>query len=63
MLGLRASMPKRSTWRRAQIDTLRLHLIKIAARRRDEDKNSPAHANFVSPIRISCALRLPEFPA
>jgi hypothetical protein len=31
-LGLRASMPKRSTWRRAQIDTLRLHLIKIAAR-------------------------------
>lgn len=32
MWGLRASMPKRSTWRRAQFDTLRLCLIKIAAR-------------------------------
>lgn len=32
MWGLRASMPKRSTWRVAQFDTLRLRLIKIAAR-------------------------------
>jgi hypothetical protein len=30
--GLRASMPKRSTWRRAQFDTLRLCIIKIAVR-------------------------------
>ena len=32
MWGLRAAMPKRSTWRGAQFDTLRLRLIKIAAR-------------------------------
>ena len=30
--GLRVSMPKRSMWRVAQFDTLRLRLIKIAAR-------------------------------
>jgi len=28
---LRAACPKRSTWRRAQFDTLRLHLVKLAA--------------------------------
>ncbi len=32
MWGLRASIPRRSTWRVAQFDTLRLRLIKIAAR-------------------------------
>jgi hypothetical protein len=32
MWGLRASMPKRSMWRVAQFDTLRLRLVKIAAR-------------------------------
>ena len=32
MWGLRALMPKRSLWRIAQFDTLRLRLIKIAAR-------------------------------
>jgi hypothetical protein len=32
MWGLRVSMPKRSMWRLAQFDTLRLRLIKIAAR-------------------------------
>jgi len=31
-VGLRASMPKRSMWRVAQFDTLRLRLIKVAAR-------------------------------
>ncbi len=31
MWGLRTSMPKRSMWRVAQFDTLRLRLIKIAA--------------------------------
>lgn len=30
--GLRASMPRRSSWRKAQFDTLRLKLIKVAAR-------------------------------
>ncbi|BDA87238.1 hypothetical protein Sa4125_47800 (plasmid) [Aureimonas sp. SA4125] len=30
--GLRVSMPKRSSWRALQFDTLRLRLIKIAAR-------------------------------
>ena len=32
MWGLRVSMPKRSMWRTAQFDTLRLRLIKVAAR-------------------------------
>lgn len=32
MWGLRESMPKRSMWRAAQFDTLRLRLVKIAAR-------------------------------
>jgi hypothetical protein len=32
MWGLRVSTPKRSTWRVAQFDTLRLRLVKIAAR-------------------------------
>jgi len=32
MWGFRLSMPKRSMWRVAQFDTLRLRLIKIAAR-------------------------------
>ena len=32
MWGLRASMPKRSMWHVAQFDTLRLRLIKVAAR-------------------------------
>jgi hypothetical protein len=32
MWGLRVSMPKRSIWRLAQFDTLRLRLIKIGAR-------------------------------
>ena len=32
MWGLRESMPKRSIWRGAQFDTLRLRLVKIAAR-------------------------------
>ena len=32
MWGLRTAMPKRSVWRTVQFDTLRLRLIKIAAR-------------------------------
>jgi hypothetical protein len=32
MWGLRASMPRHSTWRVAQFDTLRLRLVKVAAR-------------------------------
>ena len=32
MWSLRAAMPKRSQWRRAQVDTLRLRMIKVAAR-------------------------------
>ena len=32
MWGLRDAMPKRSMWRGAQFDTLRLRLVKIAAR-------------------------------
>jgi hypothetical protein len=32
MWSLRAAMPRRSSWRVAQFDTLRLRLVKLAAR-------------------------------
>ena len=52
MWGLRVSMPKRSMWRVAQFDTLRLRLIKIAARRRDEDDDQGSLADRRVPPRI-----------
>ena len=42
MWGLRAMMPKRSLWRIAQFDTLRLRLIKIAARVVELEDPDPA---------------------
>jgi len=48
--GLRVSMPKRSMWRVAQFDTLRLRLIKgRRAGRRVEDHDPRASADIVPP--------------
>ena len=41
MWGLRQSMPRRSRWRVAQFDTLRLRLVKIAARRCRDENHDP----------------------
>jgi len=48
-VGLRASMPRRSMWRVAQFDTLRLRLIKVAAR----------VVEMKTMIRVSCRRRAP----
>jgi len=47
--GLRASMPRRSMWRVAQFDTLRLRLIKVAAR----------IVEMKTMIRFTCRRRAP----
>ena len=55
MWGLRVSMPKRSIWRVAQFDTLRLRLIKVAARvveMKTHDQDSPRRRR--APPRIFC---------
>jgi hypothetical protein len=58
MWGLRVSMPKRSVWRVAQFDTLRLHLIKVAAPPATHSVEQNACANYgairgVTPSRAS----------
>ncbi|MER9301277.1 transposase, partial [Mesorhizobium sp. M0621] len=46
-VGLRAAMPKRSSFAVALFEMLRLRLIKIAARGRDENPNPPAPADIL----------------
>jgi hypothetical protein len=61
MWGLRNAMPKRSTWRTVQFDTLRLRLIKIAARvtelktmiRVSGQRHVPINASSGSPSLVS----------
>jgi hypothetical protein len=63
MWGLRISAPKRSMWRVAQFDTLRLHLIKIAARVVEMKTMIRVHLPTSCPaqdvIRFACA-RIPR---
>ena len=49
MWGLRAAMPKRSSFAVAQFDTLRLRFIKIAARGRKEDPDPRLDAHRLPP--------------
>ena len=63
MWGLRVSMPKRSSWRVAQFDTLRLRLIKIAARVVEMKTMIRVHLPTSCPGReiLHCALgRIPH---
>src|SRR5215210_7833816 len=54
LLSLRSLMPKRSQWRVVQFDTLRLRLIKIAARRRpDRPSRRPLKRHHPRPTEIS----------
>jgi len=49
--GLRSAMPKRSDWRLAQFDTLRLRLIKIAARVVEMRTQIRIHMPTASPVQ------------
>ena len=55
--SLRSLMPKRSTWRVAQFDTLRLRLVKLAARVVALKTRVMLHLPSACPTRPSCASR------
>ena len=62
MWGLRASMPKRSWWRTAQFDTLRLRLIKIAARVVEMKTMIKVHLPTACPDQAIMRLMLERIP-
>jgi hypothetical protein len=62
MWGLRASMPKRSFWRSAQFDTLRLRLIKIAARVVEMKTMIKIHLPTACPVQDILRLVLTRIP-
>ena len=61
-VGLRASMPKRSFWRSAQFDTLRLRLIKIAARVVEMKTMIKIHLPTACPVQDILRLVLTRIP-
>ena len=58
MWGLRASMPKRSSWRLLQFDTLRLRLIKIAAQVVEIKTLIKVHLPTASPVQTITPIAL-----
>jgi hypothetical protein len=62
MWGLRVSMPKKSLWRVAQFDTLRLRLIKIAARVVEMKTMIRVHLPTACPARDVLHLVLGRMP-
>ncbi|MCW2319285.1 hypothetical protein M2322_004854 [Rhodoblastus acidophilus] len=62
MWGLRAAMPKRSFWRSAQFDTLRLRLIKIAARVVEMKTMIKVHLPTACPVQETLRLVLTRIP-
>jgi hypothetical protein len=58
MWGLRSLMPRRSLWRTAQFDTLRLRLLKIAARVVELKTKLRIHLPTVCPVQPVLALVL-----
>ena len=62
MWGLRASMPKRSMWRVAQFDTLRLRLIKVAARVVELKTMIKIHLPTAYPAQDVLSLALTRIP-
>jgi hypothetical protein len=62
MWGLRMSMPKRSIWRVAQFDTLRLRLIKIAARIVEMKTMIKIHLPTSSPVQTIMPIALARIP-
>ena len=64
MWALRAAMPKRSAWRVAQFDTLRLRLVKIAARVEEMKTQIRLHLPSACPFQAILRTvlgRLPRF--
>lgn len=62
MWGLRAMMPKRSSWRTAQFDTLRLRLVKIAARVVEMKTQIRLHLPTATPAQEILRLVLERIP-
>jgi Transposase DDE domain group 1 len=62
MWGLRASMPKRSMWRVAQFDILRLRLIKVAARVVELKTMIKIHLPTAYPAQDVLSLALTRIP-
>jgi hypothetical protein len=62
MWGLRASMPKRSMWRIAQFDTLRLRLIKLAARVVEMKTMIRVHLPTSCPAQLILRIALGRIP-
>ena len=62
MWGLRAAMPKRSTWRAAQFDTLRLRLVKIAVRIVEMKTMIRVHLPSSCPARAIMPIALSRIP-
>jgi len=62
MWGLRVSMPRRSVWRVAQFDTLRLRLIKIAARVVEMKTMIQVHLPTAFPIQDMTRFALARIP-
>jgi hypothetical protein len=60
--GLRVSMPKRSVWRVAQFDTLRLRLIKVAARVVEMKTMIKIHLPTAYPAQDVLCLALTRIP-
>jgi hypothetical protein len=59
---LRAALPRRSPWRRAQFDTLRLRLIKIAARVVEMKTRITVHLPSACPAAPVMRLLLERLP-
>jgi hypothetical protein len=62
MWSLRAVMPRRSTWRVMQFDTLRLRLIKVAVRVVDLKRQIKLHLPTSTPNHAIFALLLGRLP-
>jgi hypothetical protein len=62
MWSLRSLMPKRSTWRVAQFDTLRLRLVKLAARVVELKTRVVLHLPSACPYRAVLRLALGRMP-
>jgi hypothetical protein len=62
MWNLRALMPRRSSWRVMQFDTLRLRLVKLAARVADLKRQIKLHLPTSAPDQAIFALVLARLP-
>ena len=62
MWGLRVSLPRRSVWRVAQVDTLRLRLIKVAARVVEMKSMIRVHLPTAFPIQDVSRFALMRIP-